>query len=652
MRPKPFSIRHRFVLLQVASFTTAVLLVASAIYCSEKLRLEIEKTLADLRVAVTLHAEIEVAEDDLMISAVLALLHPEEDSNKRFEAAAHQLDELGREYLELPLPDEERRAVQSLGQLHNHLVTVARNFPAATADPASRAEQLGKLGVVHHEGELALQEITRDHLRRLESSEKRQRTYSRLLSISLAGLGVVAIVVLRLFRRSHRRDIWQPHEELRRLMAEIRCGNLSPSTNVPDSVELGALVRGFLDMAGELRTMRNTLEEQVCERTAELESTQKELIQAAKLSSLGQLVSGVAHEINNPLTSILGFSELALERPGLDPTLRAHLQRMRDEAVRLRSLVANLRSFARPGLQRHVPLDLCQLLDRVADLRLYQLSANNIQLHVKSPAQPVWVNGDSDQLVQVFFNLVLNAEQAILSCRDRGDIWMACGLENGRVTAAVRDNGPGIAPDNLERIFDPFFTTRPAGKGSGLGLSISHGIIQQHGGTITADIIEGQGTLMRIALPAGQSPENPVPPAPAPAPALKHADAPADSAGHILVIDDETAITHLVQALLKSRGWTCAVLNDPLNLETALHGNQFDAVLCDLKMPGRNGVEILRLLQQLCPKLAESFLLMTGNVADAGEKQSRELAGVRILHKPFHTTRLIEALQAVLRKPS
>jgi signal transduction histidine kinase len=173
-----------------------------------------------------------------------------------------------------------------------------------------------------------------------------------------------------------------------------------------------------------------------------------------------------------------------LARTELDPTLRTHLRTIRDEAARLKTLVANLNSFARRGPQRTAPVDLRQALDRLVDLRRYQLNANNIELHYDSPAGPLWVEGDLDQLVQVFFALVLNSEQAIGSYRTKGDIWLACGGEGGRVWATVRDNGTGMSPAVQERIFNPFFTTKPVGQGTGLGLSISHGTILQHHGAI------------------------------------------------------------------------------------------------------------------------------------------------------------------------
>jgi two-component system NtrC family sensor kinase len=432
------------------------------------------------------------------------------------------------------------------------------------------------------------------------------------------------------------------------MVTEVRRGNLDVRGKVPGSIEFGALVKGFSEMAGELREMRDSLEQKVRERTAELENTQHELVQTAKLSSLGQLVSGVAHEINNPLTSILGFSELALTRTQLDPGLRVQLQTIRDEAVRLKNLVVSLSTFARRGTQRTARLDLRQALDRLVNLRRYQLGANNIELHFDRPPGSVWVEGDLDLLVQVLFNLVLNSEQAIQSCRTRGDIWLGCGVEAGRAWATVRDNGAGMSPAVRERIFDPFFTTKPIGQGTGLGLSISHGIIQQHRGSISAESVEGQGTNMRIVLPVADPPKSAGgEPAHSEAAAMENRDA--WSGPLALVVDDEPAISQLVGQFLESRGWRAVILNDSTAVEASLAEQPFALVICDLKMPGMNGLDVLRLLRHKQPKLAQRFLLMTGNLADAEQMQNVELAGIPILRKPFALSRLAESLDALLK---
>jgi signal transduction histidine kinase len=344
------------------------------------------------------------------------------------------------------------------------------------------------------------------------------------------------------FRRIHRSQLGEPLEELRQMVAEVRRGNLNVTAEIPESVELGSFVRAFLEMADELRDSHDLLEQKVIERTASLATAQSELLQAAKLASLGQLVSGVAHEINNPLTSILGFSELALSRPGVEPALRASLQTIRSEAIRLRDVVVNLTSFARRAPHRTEVVDIRKLFGRLVELRNYQLQSNNIWLHVEQPPEAVCVTADPDQLLQVILNLVINAEQAIKNCRDRGEIRLSCGSEGATAWLSVRDNGAGMTDEVREHIFDPFYTTKPAGEGTGLGLSISHGIVIQHGGEISVESRAGRGTSIRIALPV--APELPL----VSASAFQEHDGEqfARAEFHALVIDDERDILEMV----------------------------------------------------------------------------------------------------------
>lgn len=474
------------------------------------------------------------------------------------------------------------------------------------------------------------------------------RTSESWITFLLLSFGALSIGAMLWFRQAHRKHLWNHLEELRGLVGELRKGNLNISAEVPDSVELGSLIGTFLEMARELKDSHDLLEQKVAERTAKLESTQKELLQAAKLASLGQLVSGVAHEINNPLTAILGFSEIVLSRPHADASIRGPLSTIREEALRLRNLVANLTSFARSAPQRTHLMDLRVVLERLSDLRSYQLQANNVTLRIERLPKPLWVIGDPDQLLQVVLNLAANSEYAIKDCRERGEIQLACGAESGNAWLTVKDDGPGMSEDVREHAFDPFFTTKPSGHGTGLGLSISHGIIQQHNGAITVNSEPGKGTLMRITLPlAPQAP---------PEQALKVAGDSAtesfpDSAYgfRALVIDDEQDILEMVEQALSVLKCQTTLLHGSSKVEAELEKDQFDLVLCDLKMPGHNGVEVYRMVRAKRPELAERFMLMTGNLADA-DKHAAELASVPILAKPFTLVRLRQAVSELLPK--
>jgi two-component system NtrC family sensor kinase len=232
---------------------------------------------------------------------------------------------------------------------------------------------------------------------------------------------------------------------------------------------------------------------------------QQQLIRSEKLAALGQLVSGVAHELNNPLTSIIGFTQLMLSRQMLDARSRQHLEIVSNEAERSRRIVRNLLSFARPEMPKREEVDVNNLLVSTLELRSYEMRVNNISLSHDLGQVPK-VMADGNQLQQVFLNIIINAEQAILGRRQSGTITVRtwCKKAGHRQWAAitVADDGPGISPDHLDKVFDPFFTTKEVGKGTGLGLSISYGIIEEHSGKIRASNMPGGGAEFTIELPA------------------------------------------------------------------------------------------------------------------------------------------------------
>jgi two-component system, NtrC family, sensor kinase len=280
-----------------------------------------------------------------------------------------------------------------------------------------------------------------------------------------------------------------------------------------------------------------------------------------------------------------------------------------------------------------------------ADLREYQLQANNISLHMECPADAIWVIGNSDQLMQVLLNLVLNAEQAVKGCRERGDIWIACGDDGNTAWFSVRDNGSGMTPEVRDHIFDPFFTTRPTGQGTGLGLSISYGIIQQHGGTITVESAVGHGTTVKTRIPLAAKEPAPERPANSRSATRRRND----DVKHALVIDDEQGILDMVSDALERVNCRATLVLGSAGVKRALEQEKFDLVICDLKMPGQNGFEVYRMIREMRPELTARFILMTGNLADA-EKYAAELGAVSLLPKPFTLAQLRQAVEELLRK--
>jgi C4-dicarboxylate-specific signal transduction histidine kinase len=255
--------------------------------------------------------------------------------------------------------------------------------------------------------------------------------------------------------------------------------------------------------------LEQKVEERTCELTAanqkleqslvDLKAAQEHLIQAEKLSALGELVAGVAHELNSPLSTIGLSAELALAVSGEESRLRTHLQRIGEATVHCRRVVKSLVSFARKQRPEMGRVDINELCDKALDLVVYQLKVSNIDLEKRfDPALPPTM-ADAHQLQQVFVNLTTNAYQAMSTCEARGELTVETTARDGVIRVAFRDRGPGISKEHQRKIFDPFFTTKP--DGTGLGLSISYGIVKEHGGEITVDSVSGQGTTFVVVLP-------------------------------------------------------------------------------------------------------------------------------------------------------
>ncbi|MGB0036997.1 MAG: ATP-binding protein [Candidatus Acidiferrales bacterium] len=646
VKPKPYSLERRFRLMQAGTVGVTLLLVSMVLFWNLTSERRLESSLDNLNATLALNRLVHSNHQAELLAFWEAYDNEPTSSRQKHDDLARKTTELLQRYDAIPLSAEEQIEVARLGDLHKDFLALTSVALTGKHQVANDGPQRWKLERVSGQMESALGRLEQIQAQHAETLGNQIEESSRWLTFLLLASASFALVALVWFRRAHRNHLWGQLEELRQMVGEVRRGNLNVTGEIPDSIELGSLVRAFLEMASELRETRDLLEQKVIERTAKLETAQKELVQSAKLASLGQLVSGVAHEINNPLTSILGFSEIALGRPGLDPSLRGPLGTIRDEALRLRHLVANLTSFARRAPQRTQVIDLRGVLDRLMDLRNYQLQSDNIVLHLIKPIQPVWVIADPDQLLQVLLNLVMNSTQSIKDCRDHGEIQIACGTDAYVAWLTVKDNGAGMADDVREHIFDPFFTTKPTGQGTGLGLSISHGIVQQHRGAIVAESKLGEGTLMRITLPLAAE----APPENQKSPATNRPEKKAQRPEwHALVVDDEKDILEMVEQALERLKCRSTLLLGSGGVEAALDKEKFDFVISDLKMPGKNGLDVYRMIRAKYPDLANRFLLMTGNLADADEHDI-ELEAVPILSKPFTLARLREAVEQLLHK--
>ena len=316
-------------------------------------------------------------------------------------------------------------------------------------------------------------------------------TRTRVLELSLAGIVASALVVWFFVRR-----VTQPLRELQSSAEAVGRGDFSRRIDRFSNDEFGELAVTFNQMTTNLQNSRIELERAM----QTVKATQEQLIQSEKLSAVGQFVAGVAHELNNPLTAVIGFSEL-LQNAQVDDKTKGHLERIAKSAHRCHKIVHSLLSFARQEAPERKLVDLPTVLEEVLEIMAYDLRTSNVTVVREFTPDLPRIMADPHQLQQVFVNILGNARQAIEPFQREGRIVIRTRSANGWVTLEFQDNGPGIKPQHLARIFDPFFTTKPAGKGTGLGLSLSYGLIQEHGGKITAQSEPGHGATFIIELP-------------------------------------------------------------------------------------------------------------------------------------------------------
>ena len=376
----------------------------------------------------------------------------------------------------------------------------------------------------------------------------------------------------------------------------------------------------------------------------ELKVAQSQLLQAKKLSSIGEVISGVAHELNNPLSSVLGFAQLLMARHGEGPMAR-QLDQIHESALRCRKIVKNLLSFSRVHKPERRYLGLNGIIEKTVELRRYQLDVNNIDVELDlHPGLPKTML-DFNQIQQVLLNLVNNAQQAIQSARrERGLLSVRSWHEGGVVTVEVRDNGEGMNPETLERIFDPFFTTKQPGRGTGLGLSVSYGIIKEHEGRIMAHSRPGEGTTIRLELPVHGSEDDATEPAPE-RPYLQQAEC---SGARILVVDDEPAILDLMFEIFAGAGYSVDTASNGREAKRKVRKASYDAVVSDIRMPEMSGIRLYDEILSIRPELAGRVLFVTGDLIDPETAEFVQRVGARTIDKPLDIRQTLQTVSEVL----
>jgi two-component system cell cycle sensor histidine kinase/response regulator CckA len=370
----------------------------------------------------------------------------------------------------------------------------------------------------------------------------------------------------------------------------------------------------------------------------------QQLLQAEKMAALGQTISGVAHELNNPLATILSWAERLQERPTLDDSVRRGLETIFSESERAARIVRNLLTFARKRQTTRAMVDVNQVIRETLALRAYEQRLTNIAVIDALAAGLPQVFADSHQVQQVLLNLVINAEQAMLSAHGRGVLVVRTwhDPEQETVILEINDDGPGIPDEVQPKIFDPFFTTKEVGKGTGLGLTVAYAIVQEHGGRIRLESKPDAGASFYVELPVSGA-SLPATPAPHVRLLLGEAEAVADAS--ILLVEDETALATAVIDALRDAGYVVERAADGEEALAKIKVQAFDLVICDLRMPRLDGKAFYRTLAAAAPGLAKRVIFVTGDVAGTDAEQFLEESGCRWLAKPFRLGDLLKAVR-------
>lgn len=371
---------------------------------------------------------------------------------------------------------------------------------------------------------------------------------------------------------------------------------------------------------------------------SERRNAEKRMQQTSQLAALGELAAGVCHELNNPLSAIIGYAQL-LSMEDLPHAAAQDVDKIVSQAKRAAKIVDDLLSFSHRQLVKHGSVDVPALVTQALSLRDYALRMNNIEVKTEIAEHVPLTVGDEHQLTQVFLNLIMNAEQAMVESSGGGVLTLSAQNSDGHIHLSVADTGPGIQQNHLGRIFDPFFTTKEVGKGTGLGLSMCYGWVQAHGGTIWAESVLGSGATFHVELPVVETSE---------AESSPEDDLPRITGKRVLVVDDEPLITDLLAESLRRAGQEVDVAHSGEEGWQAIQTDTYDVFLLDLRMPGMNGKELFGRLQEADPVLAKRVIFLTGDTLNDETQSFLANAGNQCLSKPFTLEQLERSIQTQL----
>ena len=427
-------------------------------------------------------------------------------------------------------------------------------------------------------------------------------------------------------------ELWDTLRETlqgRRLRRELRYidGN---GVSHPAAMLTAPLTEGDA-VTGVLAVVRDVSEEKLLV---------EQLVQQEKLAAIGQLVSGVAHELNNPLASVMAFSQLVLTHTGSDEERNEALTTIHGEAKRAAKIVSNLLTFARQHPPQRSTTSVNEVIASTLDLRRHALTFQGVELeeHLDPSLPPIWA--DPFQLQQVFLNLIGNAEHALGGWQGERRIVVTSEARGGRIVVTIRDTGAGIPATEVDRVFNPFYTTKGVGKGTGLGLSVSDGIVREHGGAIRVESSD-TGASFVVELPIIPPPGAALPPR-----SVAEAHSPGARPLSILIVDDEPAIRSAIVRYFGGLGHSVDAAGTGAEAHALIQSRRYDALLLDMRMPDTSGDVIHQELLERDAELAARVIFLTGDVQNDATREVIERSGRASVMKPFSFEELTRVILA------
>ena len=649
---RPRSFRGRLQLAALSYAVGAAILAIALLVVHHRMRADLEQATDEFVTEQWIADEIATTVMRQVLAASVYWQTPDPALRREFRDAGDDAARHIRSYLFRDLTPEQRLQLELVKEQHQKLeVAAVRSLELAgrglEAEAADAARDVARHGV-------ALQSATGSfvNLREADLQRLRAKQSTTLARLGLTGglFGVLLIGAWIIWWRYVYRRLANPLVALGKAAARIGAGDMTARVPVPDEDELADVARSFNEMSDRLGAAYRTLEDRNRKLAAavnELHATQAELIQTEKLSALGGMLAGLAHELNNPLASVLGYAQLmekelgTTNAPTADQLRSEFLAPIVSEATRARTLIQNLLRFSRKSSPDVEAVSLGEALSVVVGLRTYVMGQEGVSL-VIDPVDDVHIVAEPQRLQQTLLNVLNNAFDALRdgSPSRGGTIRVRSVVRGDAVDVIVEDDGPGFADPG--RAFEPFYTTKEVGRGTGLGLTLVHRFMEELGGSVRVENRESGGARVILGFRRAEHPAGePAPRIPEPSP--ENAPGPL----RVLVVEDEPPLRNLQKRLLQRAGASVTLAEGGHEARRILETAEFDLVVSDVKMPDGNGLDLYRWIEKERPNLAERVFFVTGDVGDPRLAALAAERPAQFLDKPFHNDQYLARVMAL-----